>query len=54
VAVTSCLPLANYTKAQEAALADAVEALPRGSPLIGFIGDYGAMRDADRACLGTN
>ena len=51
VQAPSCLPMVTYTKTQETALADALSALNEANPLVGAMGDYGAMRDADRACL---
>lgn len=49
----SCLPLSTYSPAQQKALAEAVAALPPGSPLLDLVTDYAAMRDADRACRGA-
>jgi hypothetical protein len=46
-----CLPMRAYTAAQQMALADALASLPATSPISGVVGDYIAMRDADRACL---
>jgi hypothetical protein len=46
-----CLPQATYTPAEQRAMADAVEALPEGSPLVGVVVDYGKMRAANKACL---
>ena len=46
----SCPPLKTYALADERALGAAVAALPPGSPLIGAMADYGALRAADRAC----
>ena len=45
-----CLPMKVYSKAEEESMAAAVMALPGGSILAQMITDYGAMRDADRAC----
>jgi hypothetical protein len=52
VVAVSCPSLKSYTPAQEAAMASALALLPPDSPLVqGFV-DYGALRAADRACLG--
>lgn len=48
--VLLCPPVKTYTKAEEAALADAVGALRAGNPLIGAMLDYGRLRAAARAC----
>jgi hypothetical protein len=49
-----CLPLKTYTPEQQAAVSAALKALPSDSPLPEFIGDFGAMRAADRACLASS
>lgn len=48
---TLCLPLKPYTATEQQAMADALDALPPGSPLSAAMADYAAMRAADRACL---
>lgn len=47
-----CLPQVDYSQADQAAFADEVEALdPKKNPqVIRFLGDYRAMRSANRAC----
>lgn len=52
VAAVTCLPLATYSPAQETALGGALAALDPANPIVSAMGDYGAMRAADRACLG--
>lgn len=52
VTTTICIPLVAYTPAQEAAMADALQVLDPTNPLVQAMADYGAMRAADRACLG--
>lgn len=47
---TICPPMRQYTQAEQKALSDAVTALDVASPLIGAMEDYGALRDAVRAC----
>lgn len=49
----TCLPLKTYTPQQQALFEAELAALPPGDPLVGLTGDYLAMRDADRACLGV-
>ncbi|HUO22684.1 MAG TPA: hypothetical protein VMU59_09240 [Caulobacteraceae bacterium] len=50
VAVAECPAIKTYTPAQDAALADALAALPDGSPLAGAMIDYGQLRAEARAC----
>lgn len=45
-----CPPLKAYGLDQEKALAQALAAVPAGSPLVGAMADYGALRAAVRAC----
>lgn len=47
-----CLPMKTYSKADQALIAESVAALPAGSMIAQIITDYGAMRDANRACQG--
>jgi len=48
-----CLPLTNYTLAQQAALSKELKQLAPDSTVNEFIIDYERMRDADRACLSS-
>lgn len=48
-----CLPQVVYSPADQAAFADEVDALNRAGKtpqVLRFLGDYKAMRDANRAC----
>lgn len=47
-----CLPMVEYSKADQVALYSAYHGLPQGSILRRAITDYLALRDADRACQG--
>lgn len=49
-----CLPLKDYTLAEQQAAGAALAALQPTNPLVAFMGDYGAMRAADRACMASN
>jgi hypothetical protein len=54
VAAATCPPVVSYSNVEEAAQADALDALKGrdpNSPLIGLIIDYGHMRAAARACV---
>lgn len=48
----ACPDLAHYSAAAQRAAAEALEALPEGSPLAPMLGDYAALRAAVRACRG--
>ena len=52
----SCLPIKTYTQAELNAFADqlaAADATKKYPALVTFLGDYEAMRAADKACQGT-
>lgn len=53
VVTVECLPLTNYTAAQQKALAAALDPLPGDSPIIAAMADLGALRAADRACMAS-
>lgn len=56
MAAATCPPVVSYSNVEEAAQADALEALQArhpNSPLIGLIVDYGHLRAAARACVAT-
>jgi hypothetical protein len=48
--VSVCIPVVAYSPAVQAKAADELDKLPPGSVLAQMIVDYGAMRDAARAC----
>lgn len=48
----ACLPMAAYSRAEQARGADELAGLPPGSALAGFMVDYGALRSANRAACG--
>jgi hypothetical protein len=50
VPIAQCFPVVPYSASQEAAQADAYDALPANSPLRPLIDDYGHERAALRAC----
>lgn len=47
---SQCLPMKDYSAAQQQALAAALAAVAPDSPLVGAMADYGALRAANRAC----
>ena len=49
-----CLPMPQYSAKDQAEILTGYLALPQDSILHRVIGDYLAMRDADRACLASS
>lgn len=52
---TVCIPMVPYSAADQNTFADEAEALKQTGKFpqtLRFLGDYKAMRDADRACTG--
>ncbi|WP_332838508.1 hypothetical protein [Rhodobacter amnigenus] len=45
-----CLPVVDYTTAEQARAADEVEALPEGAVIVQMLVDYAVLRDQARAC----
>lgn len=48
-----CVPLKDYSRAEQAAAGKALAALDPTNPLVAFMEDYSALRSADRACIAT-
>ena len=46
----TCPVIRSYTLAEERAVAQALEGVPKDSPLRGFISDYGGLRKQVKAC----
>jgi hypothetical protein len=46
---TTCLPMADYSRAEQDKAADELQALPSGSQVGKMVVDYGQMRAANRA-----
>jgi hypothetical protein len=49
----SCLPLVSYTPDFQKQAAEQLQSIPPASPVAQMVVDYGKMRAADRACLGS-
>lgn len=47
---TECLPMRDYTPAEQRQAEEELRALPQNSEIAKFVVDYGAMRAANRAC----
>lgn len=45
-----CLPVVEYTSAEQAHAADEVEALPEGAVVVRMLSDYAMLRDQVRTC----
>ena len=45
-----CPPVVDYSRAEQARVADEVEALSADAELVGWLSDYAVMRDQARAC----
>jgi len=47
---SACPPVMEYSRAEQARVAEEVAALPQGSPIAEMLADYAVMRDQARAC----
>ena len=45
-----CLPMVEYTIADQARVADEVEELPEGAVIVRMLSDYAVLREKARAC----
>ena len=45
-----CPPVVNYSRPQQARVADEVARLPEGALIIGWLADYAVLREQARAC----
>ena len=45
-----CLPVVEYSAADQVRAADEVDALPEGAVVVRMLSDYAVMRDQARAC----
>jgi hypothetical protein len=46
-----CLPIVDYTMADQVRAAGEVEALPEGAVVVRMLGDYAVLRDQARSCV---
>ncbi len=49
-AVGVCPPVVEYSAAEQARVANELEALPDGAALINWLADYGVLREQARSC----
>ena len=47
---SACPPVVDYSRPQQARVADEVAKLPEGSLIIGWLADYAVLREQARAC----
>jgi hypothetical protein len=50
---SACPPLVEYSRAEQARVADEVAALPEGAVIPEWLADYAVLRDQARACGGS-
>ncbi|SMH51146.1 hypothetical protein SAMN05661107_2442 [Maritimibacter sp. HL-12] len=49
---SSCPPVVEYSRAEQARVAEEVAALPEGAVIVGWLADYAVLREQARACAG--
>lgn len=47
---SACPPVVDYSRPQQARVADEIARLPEGAPIIGWLADYAVLREQARAC----
>ena len=47
-----CPPVVEYSRAEQARMANEVTALPEGALIVGWLADYAVLREQVRACAG--
>ncbi len=46
-----CLPIVDYSMADQVRVAGEVDALPEGAVVVRMLGDYAVLRDQARSCV---
>ena len=49
---SACPPVVEYSRTEQAQVADEVAALPEGAVIVGWLADYAVLREQMRACVG--
>jgi len=49
---SACPLVVDYSRAEQARVADEVAALPEGAVILDWLADYAVLRDQARACTG--
>ena len=52
VSPSACPPVVEYSRAEQARVADEVAALPERAVIVGWLADYVVLREQVRACEG--
>ena len=47
---SACPPLVEYSRAEQALVAEEVAVLPEGALIVGWLADYAVLREQARAC----
>jgi hypothetical protein len=47
---SACPPVVDYSRAEQARVAEEVEALPEGAMIVSWLADYAVLRSQLRAC----
>jgi hypothetical protein len=47
---SACPPVVDYSRPQQARVADEIARLPEGALIIGWLADYAVLRDQARVC----
>jgi hypothetical protein len=47
---SACPPVVEYSRAEQARVAEEVAALPEGTLIVAWLADYAVLRDQVRAC----
>ena len=50
ISPSACPPVVDYSRPQQARVADEVAKLPEGALIIGWLSDYAVLRDQAKAC----
>jgi len=48
---SACPPVVEYSRAEQARVANEVALLPEGGLIVGWLADYAVLRQQARACL---
>jgi hypothetical protein len=46
----ACPPVVEYSRAEQARVAEELARLPEGAAVVGWLADYAVLRDQARAC----
>jgi hypothetical protein len=49
---SACPPVVEYSRAEQAGVANELSLLPEGSLIVGWLADYAVLRNQSRTCVG--